>query len=103
MAMFHIDPSKHPHPRRYRRALGLLIVGVVVGLALTAIGLAMVPYGYDGARVWLVTLSLIGPSIIFLTAVGYATYLERLERATYGSVYEDDPPAHPAEGLRQVP
>lgn len=103
MGLFNIDESKHPHPRRYRRALALLIAGVLIGFLLTGIGLAMVPYGYDGGRAWLVTLSLIGPSMIFLTAVGYATYLERLERENYGRIYEDDQPARPAEGFRQVP
>lgn len=103
MGLFAIDESKHPHPRRYRRALGLLIAGILIGLLLTVIGIAMVPHGYDGNRAWLITLSLIGPSMIFLTAVGYATYLERLERETYGRIYEDDQPAGPADGSRQVP
>lgn len=102
MGLFNIDNAKHPHPRRYRRALSLLFAGVLLGLSLTVIGIAMVPYGYDGNRAWLITLSLIGPSMIFLTAVGYATYLERLERETYGKIYEDDQPAQAAEGFRQV-
>lgn len=103
MGWFNINGSKHPHPRRYRRALTLLIMGILIGFVLTAIGLAMVPYGYEGSRAWLITLSLVGPSIIFLTAVGYATYLETLEGDTYGSIYEDEPPAEPADGFRQVP
>ncbi len=102
MGMFNIDKSKHPHPRRYRRALSLLITGVLLGLLLTVIGIAMVPYGYDGTRAWWITLSLIGPSMIFLTAVGYGTYLERLERETYGQIYEDDQPVMPTERSRQI-
>ena len=104
MPLFRVDETKHPHPRRYRRALGWLIAGVIFGLALTVFGIAMAPGGYTGARAWLVAATIIGPSIIFLAAVGYATYLEGLEATKYGGVYEEEtPPAQTAEGFRQVP
>ena len=92
MTVFHIDRSKHPHPRRYKRALGLALLGVVVGLAMTVFGLYLTGLGFTGNEVWLVTPVLLGPSLVFLSAVGFATYMEKLETASYGGSYHDDPP-----------
>jgi hypothetical protein len=103
MGLLDIDEAKHPHPRRYRRARSLLVVGILFGILLTVLGLAFSSYGYDGTRAWLVTLTIIGPSVIFLSAVGFATYLEGLEKETYGRAYEGEESPRQAEGFQQVP
>lgn len=94
---FGIDRTKHPHPRRYRRALSLLTAGVIIGLFLTVFGIFIAASGYTGMRAWLVTATVIGPAVIFLAAVGFATYLENLEKERYGGVYHDDE-MQPVEG-----
>jgi hypothetical protein len=95
--------AKHPHIKRYRRALGLLMVGVVVGSLVTLMGVLFAQGGSASSQILLVVLAVIGPSIIILSAVGFATYLEGLEKDRFGAIYEDqEPPARPIEGFRQV-
>lgn len=90
MALLHVDPMKHQHPRRYRLALAWCLLGVVAGVAMTAFGLYLLRFEMRGAIVWFTSFVLIGPSIVFLSAVGFATYLENLESKGYGEVYHDE-------------
>lgn len=95
MQALHIDRSKHPHPRRYRRALAGSLLGAAAGVALTVFGIYAATLDLEGVGLWLVSGVILGPSVVFLSAVAFATYLESLEKAKYGGVYEDEPAEEP--------
>lgn len=93
MDVIRIDTTKHPHPNRYRRALIRCLLGVFSGIGLTLIGLFSVAGDLTGWRAWLAALIILGPTVVFLSAIAFATYLEGLETERYGGAYEESPAA----------
>ena len=89
MGIMRVDPSKHEHPRRYRLALAWCLLGVGAGIAMTLFGLYLLQFDMEGALLWFTSFVLIGPAVIFLSAVGFATYLETLETQRYGGIYNE--------------
>ena len=91
MPPFNIDRSKHPYVRRYKRALAYAFLGVAIGIAMTIYGLFAAGIHVRGGGTWIVTLAIAGPSVVFLSAVAFATYMENLERHSYGGSYHEPP------------
>lgn len=93
MSVIRVDTTKHPHPNRYRRALVRCLLGVVAGIAMTVFGVFVIFWDRTGWRAWLAALIILGPTVVFLSAIAFATYLEGLETERYGGVYEQLPAA----------
>lgn len=85
-----MNPEKHSHPIEYGRATLGLVAGCTAGVLLMAIGIWAMLEQFTGLLVWLATLVIVGPAVVFFSAIIHSTYLERVERESYGAVYQDE-------------
>lgn len=73
--------QRHPHPNRHRRALRSAFMVAGGGIVIWAIGLAVLVMGTRSG--FLVSLIVVGVTLMLLAPVWYFTYMERLEPDLY--------------------
>lgn len=73
--------QEHPHPNRHRRALRSAFTVAGIGIILWAIGLAVLVMGTRSGM--LVSLIVVGVTLMLLAPVWYFTYMEKLEPDLY--------------------
>jgi hypothetical protein len=83
-----VPPGSHPHPNRHRKALKSAFVVAGVGLFTWLVGLIFLILGTPQGI--LVSLMVIGVTLLLLSPVWYFTYMEKLEP----ELYAPDSPQH---------
>lgn len=73
--------QKHPHPNRHRRALRSALLLAGAGILLWVIGLVTLMLGTESG--YLVSLMVVGITVLLLSPVWYFTYMEILEPDLY--------------------
>lgn len=69
--------------KRHQRAKHELWAGLLIGILWMILGLAVLAQQPSGWRVWLIPLSIFGLALVFLSIIGYFSYLEKIEDEHY--------------------